>query len=65
MKASTTAEIYEDTFEVNFNLSVEELQIMQVWKNGEEVDVDDDLRQLLPDYLGEKISKGKFSTWWF
>lgn len=65
MKASSTLEIDGDIYEVNFNLTVESLEPVKIWKNGEEFEIPREMEDMFHDELSEKINAGGFSTWWF
>lgn len=65
MKASSTLEIDGDIYEVNFNLTVESLEPVKIWKNGEEFEIPYEMEDMFHDELSEKINAGGFSTWWF
>lgn len=65
MKGYTALEIDGDTYQVNFNLTVESLEPVKIWKNGEEFEVPHEMEDMFHDELSVKINAGGFSTWWF
>ena len=65
MKGSATLEIDGDIYEVNFNLTVESLEPVKTWKNGEEFEIPYEMEDMFHAELSEKINAGGFSTWWF
>lgn len=70
MKGNATLEIDGDTYLVNFNLTIESLELVQVWKNGDEKTGDEfeiphEMEDMFHDELSEKVNAGGFSTWWF
>lgn len=65
MKGNATLEIDGDTYRVNFDLTIESLEPVQVWKNGEEFEIPHEMEGMFHDELSEKVNAGGFSTWWF
>jgi hypothetical protein len=65
MKGNATLEIDGDTYQVNFDLTIESLEPVKVWKNGDEFEIPHEMEDMFHDELSEKVNAGGFSTWWF